>query len=54
MHVLRHEQSRTARVGQILAKLDEVGQADNTIIVFTSDHGDMMGDHGLMLKGFIP
>ena len=40
-------------VGQILATLDRLGQADNTIIVFTSDHGDMMGDHSLMLKGFL-
>jgi len=40
-------------VGQIVAKLDELGQLDDTIIVFTSDHGDMMGDHGLMVKGFM-
>ncbi|MDE0134140.1 MAG: sulfatase-like hydrolase/transferase [Acidimicrobiaceae bacterium] len=40
-------------IGQILAALDRLGQTDNTIIVFTSDHGDMMGDHGLMLKGFL-
>ncbi|WP_420446846.1 sulfatase [Candidatus Poriferisodalis sp.] len=40
-------------IGQILATLDRAGQADNTIIVFTSDHGDMMGDHSLMLKGFL-
>lgn len=38
-------------VGRILATLDRLGVADNTIIVFTSDHGDMMGDHGLLLKG---
>ena len=31
--------------------LDELGLADNTVIVFTSDHGDLMGDHQLMLKG---
>lgn len=38
-------------IGQILAALERLGQAGNTIIVFTSDHGDMMGDHGLILKG---
>ena len=38
-------------VGRILAALRESGLADNTVIVFTSDHGDYMGDHGLMLKG---
>lgn len=37
-------------VGRILRRLDELGASDDTIIVFTSDHGDMMGDHGLMLK----
>ncbi|MEM7100090.1 MAG: sulfatase-like hydrolase/transferase [Pseudomonadota bacterium] len=40
-------------IGQILGLLDELGARENTIIVFTSDHGDMMGDHGLFLKGFM-
>jgi arylsulfatase A-like enzyme len=40
-------------VGQVLALLDELAISDNTIVVFTSDHGDMMGDHGLFLKGFM-
>ncbi len=38
------------QIGRVLTKLDETRQADNTIIVFTSDHGDMFGDHGLILK----
>jgi arylsulfatase A-like enzyme len=38
-------------IGRILATLDRLGATDDTIIVFTSDHGDMMGDHGLLLKG---
>ncbi|MFD4469611.1 sulfatase [Rhodococcus sp. NPDC058505] len=37
-------------VGTVLAALDEAGVRDNTIVVVTSDHGDMFGDHGLMLK----
>ncbi len=37
-------------VGRILSALEESGQADNTIIVFTSDHGDMMGSHRLLAK----
>lgn len=41
-------------VAQILAAIDGHGQTDETIVVFTSDHGDMMGDHGLMMKGFMP
>jgi arylsulfatase A-like enzyme len=41
-------------VGQILATLDKLGYADNTIIVYSSDHGDLMGDHGLLFKGPCP
>ncbi|HUG18677.1 MAG TPA: sulfatase [Planctomycetaceae bacterium] len=35
-----------AQVGRILKALDETGLADNTIVVFTSDHGYHMGEHG--------
>lgn len=38
-------------VGQILGALEQAGLADNTIVVFTSDHGEMMGDHALLAKG---
>src|SRR5437764_12071841 len=38
-------------VGRILAALDEMGLSDDTIVVYTSDHGDWLGDHGLLLKG---
>ncbi len=41
-------------VGKIMAAIEAAGQTDNTIVVFTADHGDMMGEHGLMLKGFMP
>ena len=37
-------------VGRILSALEESGQADNTIIVFTSEHGEMAGDHGMLEK----
>jgi arylsulfatase A-like enzyme len=38
-------------IARILGRLDTLGLAKNTVIVFTSDHGDLMGDHQLMLKG---
>ena len=38
-------------VGRILMALDEIGIADNTIVIYISDHGDWLGDHGLILKG---
>lgn len=38
-------------MAKILKRLDELGLTKNTVIVFTSDHGDLMGDHQLMLKG---
>ncbi|MGA8112524.1 MAG: sulfatase-like hydrolase/transferase, partial [Actinocatenispora sp.] len=38
-------------VARILDTLEEQGLADNTLVVFTSDHGEMLGDHQLMLKG---
>jgi arylsulfatase A-like enzyme len=37
-------------VGRILATLEDCGLAEDTIVVYTSDHGDMMGSHGLLAK----
>jgi arylsulfatase A-like enzyme len=38
-------------IGRILACLAEEGLADDTLVLVTSDHGDFLGDHGLLLKG---
>lgn len=39
------------QLARLLKHLDNIGQRDNTVIVFTSDHGETLGDHGLMWKG---
>ena len=42
-------------LGRIVARLEERGELDDTLIVITSDHGDQLGDHGLIEKlGFFP
>jgi len=38
-------------IGQILDKLDALGLADDTLVVFTTDHGHFYGHHGLIAKG---
>lgn len=39
-------------VGRVLGKLEDLGIQDETIVVYTSDHGDYMGDHGLARKSW--
>ncbi len=41
-------------VGRMMAVLRETRQEENTLFVFTSDHGEMMGGHGLFFKGIMP
>lgn len=36
---------------RILDTLEATGQRENTVIIFTSDHGESLGDHGLLMKG---
>ena len=38
-------------VGRILDCLDRKGLAENTLVIFLTDHGELLGDHGLWLKG---
>ncbi len=39
-------------VGRILTTMADLGLTEDTLVVFTADHGDVFGDHGLMLKHF--
>ena len=38
------------QVGEILNALDETGQTNETIVIYTSDHGDFVGNHGMVEK----
>ena len=40
-----------AEIGRILDRLDELGLTDSTLVVFTTDHGHFIGQHGLIAKG---
>jgi uncharacterized sulfatase len=40
-----------AGIGRILKRLEDLGLAEDTLVVFTSDHGHFLGQHGLVAKG---
>jgi arylsulfatase A-like enzyme len=50
-HYLAFCTFQDALFGELLSALDATGQADNTVVLFCSDHGDYAGDHGLWAKG---
>lgn len=50
-HYLAYCSFEDALFGEVLERLEASGQADNTIVLYLSDHGDYAGDHGLWCKG---
>ncbi len=53
LRALYHGQLRLMddQIGRVFKMLRESGLWDNTIVLFTSDHGDHLGDHGMIAKG---
>ena len=41
------------QLGRILAELDRLGLAENTVVIYSADHGDLCGGHGLIDKHFV-
>lgn len=41
------------QIGRLLDRLQELGLTNDTLVLFTSDHGDMQGNHGLQDKGYM-
>jgi arylsulfatase A-like enzyme len=39
------------QIGRIISTVEELGLRENTLIAFTADHGENLGDHGLVAKG---
>lgn len=39
-----------SKIGELVRTLDEIGELDNTVVIVTSDHGDMLGERGLWYK----
>ena len=53
-HYYAYAEQVDAQIGRILDALDATGQADRTLVTFTSDHGDTVGAHRMWIKGWIP
>jgi arylsulfatase A-like enzyme len=53
-HYYAYAEQLDAQIGRLLKALAEAGQAEKTVVVFTSDHGDMVGAHRMWLKGWMP
>ena len=53
-HYWAYTEELDAQIGRVLDALKRSGQEENTLVVFSSDHGEMLGNHGMFIKGWMP
>ena len=53
-HYWAYNEELDHNVGRILDALERSGEAENTLVVFSSDHGDLLGNHGMFIKSWMP
>jgi arylsulfatase A-like enzyme len=53
-HYFAYMEQLDAQIGPILKALEETGQAGRTLVVATTDHGDMVDAHRMWIKGWLP
>ena len=53
-HYYAYVEQVDAQIGRVLDALGETGQENDTLVVATTDHGDMAGAHRMWIKGWIP
>ncbi|MCB0189028.1 MAG: sulfatase-like hydrolase/transferase, partial [Caldilineaceae bacterium] len=41
------------QIGRVLTTLEELGLADNTVVIYSADHGDLCGSHGMIDKHYV-
>ncbi len=53
-HYFAYCEQIDAQIGRVLDALEASGQAEDTMVVFTADHGDMLGAHHMWIKSWMP
>ncbi len=53
-HYFAYCEQLDVQIGRVLEALEESGEAENTLVIFCTDHGDMVGAHRMWIKGWIP
>jgi arylsulfatase A-like enzyme len=53
-HYWAYAEELDHHLGRVLDALDQSGAAEDTLVVITTDHGDLLGDHHMFIKGWMP